>query len=220
MPRPDESPQDHDHNPAERRFLNRLLDQVAQTLPDVHAALIKANPELQAETDDLDEIRRRVGDALSGKSGIPLSASEEAVAERIREQWTRLRAERDAAAERTGILTSMTRQLPPEKAMELYRKFAPVVVYQILDRVDQSTSLRVVHTVVDHLCSEQVQNRLRGADHVRDALIEELRAVLGAGESAVQMTRAELLEVLEESGAMNDLIAMENCLKLAASKAG
>jgi hypothetical protein len=233
MPTPDEAPQRDDPTPAsdpvappERRFLNRLLDHLADAAPDVHAAFAEANADLIQQEDGLDAVRDRARAALTGASGPALSPAQLAVTDAVRAELKKRRealtvATTDATNEELpGILTSMTRHLSPEKALELYRKIAPVVVYQILDRVNQSTSLRVVHRIVDHLCSSAVQEKLRSVEHVRDAMIDELRSVLGADESAVRLTRAELLAVLEESGAMNDLIAMANCLKLSASKAG
>jgi hypothetical protein len=126
----------------------------------------------------------------------------------------------DADSEPAGILTSMTRQLSPERAIELYRKITPVFVYQVLDRLYQSASLRVVHEIVEHLCSDEVQARLRACEHVRDGILDEFCTVLGQSEIRQQLSREDLQHLLEECGAANDLLAMENCIRLASAKAG
>ena len=103
--------------------------------------------------------------------------------------------------------------------MELYRKIAPVFVYQILSSLKQPPSVRCVRQFVDHLCSEEVQQNLRRCPHVREGILQELRDLLGHSEVRHELSLQELQEHLEDCGAMSDLIAMANCITLASSQA-
>jgi hypothetical protein len=118
--------------------------------------------------------------------------------------------------EAPGILTSLTRRLPPDRAVELYRRITPIFVYQVMERLSQSANVRVIQILVDHLCSDEAQRRLRNSKHVRDAILDEIRGVLGRNEIHPDISRDELHNMLAGSGAMYDLIAMENCIQLAA----
>ena len=210
----------------ERRFLSDLLNGLAEEDQAAHDALVQANPDLVEDYGETDDLRGRLRVVLTGQTGTPLSPEQRSLAERTKAALAEYRAEAGrtvpsgAADEAPGILTSMTRQLPPEKAVELYRKITPTFVYEVLNRLNESASLRVVHQLVDHLCSEEVQRRLRGCEHVRDGILDEFCTVLGQSDIRPDISREELQGVLDDSGAMNDLIAMENCIKLAASKAG
>lgn len=206
---------------AEKNFAARLLAKLAREDSEACDALLKANPSLLDSVEREDDLRERVRAALTGQGDIPLSPQQERVANETRSALARLR---DAAAgpdtEPDGILTSMTRQLAPEKAVALYRKITPVFVYQLLGTLERSASLMVVHQIVDHLCSEDVQARLRASEHVRDAILDEFRVVLGQSELGQELSRDSVERLLNDCGAMNDLIAMENCIKLAASRTG
>ncbi len=203
----------------ERRFLVRLLDDLSATNPEVCESLMRTNPELAEQHADASRLRVRIHSALRGQR-VPLTAAQEQMAERTQASLDERRAKKACESAMPGILTSVTQQLPPEKAVELYRKIAPVFVYQMLGRLNASASLNVVHNVVEHLCSEDVQRRLQASEHVRDAILEELRVVLGRSELGLELSRSEIGQVLEEAGATQDLIAMENCIRLSASKAG
>ena len=93
-------------------------------------------------------------------------------------------------------------------------------VHRVLDRLGLGTELGLVHRIVAHLCEASTQQRLREQAHVRDGIVAEFRLVLGADVVTEELTRARMDVLLEESGALDDLEAMENCLKLAGQKAG
>ena len=210
----------------EQRFLSYLLDELAEHDRAAHDALLKANPDWAEHYGESGDLRERIRAVLTGQAGIPMSPAQERLIERTKASWDRCRADSGRSAsgaapdEPTGILTSVTRQVPPERALELYRKITPGFVYQVLSRLNESASLRAVQQVVEHLCGEEVQARLRACRHVRDGIIDELRTVLSRSEIRQEMSRDDLQHLLEESGAMSDLVAMENCIKLAATKVG
>jgi len=64
------------------------------------------------------------------------------------------------------------------------------------------------------------QAHLRACAHVRDGILDECCAALGRSELRHKPSRDDLQRILVECGAMHDLIAMENCITLVASKAG
>jgi hypothetical protein len=221
-PEPERKPLSAD----EQRFLTELLDNLVDLDPAAPERLIDADPEMVEHYGQPDRLRSRIRAALAGEAIRPLTPHEEHLVRDIEAALAARRAEADRAArgeapeEPPGILTSVTRHLPPEKAIELYRKITPVFVYQVLSKLDESTSLRDVHRIVDHLCSEPVQHRLQTCEHARDGILEEFCVVLGLSDVPKKITREILQRVLDESGAMNDLMAMENCIKLARTKAG
>lgn len=221
-PEPERKPLSAD----EQRFLTELLDSLVDLDPAAPERLIDADPEMVEHYGQADRLRSRIRAALAGEADQPLAPQEEHLVRDIEAALAARRAETDRAArgevlkEPPGILTSVTRHLPPEKAIELYRKITPVFVYQVLSKLDESASLRDVHRIVDHLCSEPVQHRLQTREHARDGILEEFCAVLGHSDVHKKITREILQRVLHESGAMNDLIAMENCITLARTKAG
>lgn len=209
----------------QQRFLSNLLDELAKEDCVAHDALLKANPNLAEHYGESDNIRERMRAVLAGRAGTALSREEEPLIKRTKACLAEYRARAgqvasfDVPDEPLGILTSMTRKLPPERAIELYRKITPIVVHQVLNRFDSSANLGVVQRVVDHLCSEEVHLRLRACEHVRDGILDELCTFLGRQEIRQEVSRADLQAVFEQCGVMDELIAMENCIKLAASKA-
>jgi hypothetical protein len=219
-------PQREPHSADEQRFFAELLDNLADLEPTAPEELIDADPDVVEHYGEADRLRSRIQAALAGELDRPLAPHQEQLVRDIEMTLAARRAEADRSAvgeapdEAPGILTSVTRHLPPEKAIELYRKITPVFVYQVLSKLDESASLRDVHCIVDHLCSEPVQQRLQTCEHARDGILDEFRAVLGRSDVHKKITRDMLQRVLAESGAMNDLMAMENCIKLARTKAG
>ena len=210
----------------ERLFLTGLLTDLAEEDRPACDALLRANPELIDECHTPAELAAKIRATLTGTGGTPLSQEQQQLIERTKDALAEIRSRRHlvtplaAAEEDAGVLTSLTRQLSPAKAAELYRKIMPAFVYQVLDRLNRSASLHVVHQIVGHLCSDEVQAQLRTCEHVRDAILDEFRDVLGQSEIHQQVSRADLQKLLVECGVMNDLIALENCIKLVASKAG
>lgn len=210
----------------ERKFLSGFLDELEREDPAAAAALLESNPQWVEYWGASGDLRGRVWAALTGQSGTPLSPEQKRLIERTRAS----RPEYDVGSKRTmpdgvseepaGILTSLMRRVPPEKAIELYRKITPVFVYQVLTRLNESASLRTVNRIVEHLCGDEAQLRLRECEHVRDGILDEFRSVLGRSEIGHEISREDLQRLLEECGALNDLIVMENCIKLAAAKAG
>jgi hypothetical protein len=212
-------------SPEEREFLSKLLERLAEEDRAAHDALVEANPELVELCGMPRPLRERIRAALTARAGGAPAREQERLLEHARVRSAAYRAGAAQAASRgasdtsPGILTSMTRKLPPERAIELYRKITPIVVHQLLGRFNPSAKLGVVQRAVDHLCSEEVHRRLCACEHVRDGILQELANVLDRRELLQEVSREDLRAVLEQCGAMDDLIAMENCIKLAASKA-
>ena len=125
-----------------------------------------------------------------------------------------LRSIRQALEQHTqpGILTRLTKQLTDKEALELYRGISPRLVLNILGHLDQSMNVARVRQVADHLCRPDVQKRLRASEQVRDQIIDELCLVLNDSGIKQVLNRGVLLEIIEDSGVMNDLIALEACL--------
>jgi hypothetical protein len=209
----------------ERQFLAALLDRLTEEWPQGRDQIIEADPEIIEQIYASSQLRSEVAAALSGKT-VPLTDEQREIGELTAREIGRrgmLHAGRYGTSEGlepSGILTSLTRQLAPEKAMLLYRKIAPVFVFQILNKLNESASLRDVHRFVDHLCNETVLARLAACEHVRDGILDELRAVMGSSDIRLELSREDLQQILVECGAMQDLVAMENCIRLSASKAG
>ena len=209
----------------ERDFLSKLLDRLAEEHRAAHDALLEANPDLVELCGVPEPVRARIRAALTGRARAAPAREQERLIEHTRVRSAAYRASAAQAASwgvsdtSPGILTSMTRKLPPERAIELYRKITPIVVHQLLSRFNPSAELGVVQRAVDHLCSKEVHLRLCACEHARDGILHELSAVLGRRELLQKVSREDLRAVLEQCGAMDDLIAMENCIKLAASKA-
>jgi len=65
-----------------------------------------------------------------------------------------------------------------------------------------------------------VQARLRACRHVRDGILREFRIALRDNDLGKDLSREAIERVLEESGAMSEIVAMENCIRLAAARAG
>ncbi len=210
----------------ERKFLSAFLDGLEKEDPAAVAVLLENDPQWVEYWGGSNDLRQRVRAALTGHSGTPLSPEQKRVIERTKASrleygaGTKRAVPEGASEEPDGILTSLMRQLPPEKAIELYRKITPVFVYQILTRLYGSASLRTVNRIVEVLCGDEAQMRLRECKHVRDGILDEFRSVLGRSEIEHELSREDLQRLLEECGALNDLIVMENCIKLAAAKAG
>lgn len=209
----------------EQGFIAALLDGLSNQDPVAYEALLKSNPTLFEQSVEAQRLRERIRAALVDRSSQPLSPVEQRLVERTRALLAEHRAvaAREAGStgsdEPIGILTSLTRMLAPDQAMDLYRKITPVLVHQVLNIIYPTVNLGVVRQLVDHLCSAEVYARLLTFEHVRDAILHELGAELGRSESCQQITREDLQEVIEQSGLMGDLVAMENCIKLAASRA-
>ncbi|MGB2987021.1 MAG: hypothetical protein WBE26_14205 [Phycisphaerae bacterium] len=224
-PEPPPKPEEESFAADERKFLSNLLDELAKEDRAAHDALLKANPGLLEYDRESENTRERIRAALAGQAETALSQEQERLIEHTRASLAEYREDTGRTAsfgvldEPPGILTSMTRKLPPERAIELYRKITPIVVHQVLNRLKPSANLGVVQRLVDHLCSNEVHLRLRACEHVRDGILHELCTVLGQSEIRQEVSREDLQGVLEECGAMDDLIAMENCIRLAAAKA-
>ena len=139
----------------------------------------------------------------------------------------RLTQMREEAAQRgmpaetdRGVLTDVTRTLTPEMAAALYRKIAPLIVFEILRKLDRSARLDTVHAVTDHLCAGDVLQRLQQCPHASDAIVDELCVCLGDVGLKKELDRASMLEVMEACGVLGDLEAMANCLLLGKTRAG
>lgn len=226
-PEPHNGPGDGESNGREGEgFLSALCDELARSDPSAHAALLEACPELLDETLRSQSLGATIRNVLRLALVAPSNPSVPGARAAVRATAAAWSTRRDPQAEPVssgteppGVLTSLTRQLTPERAMDLYRKIAPMLVYQLLHALDARANLSVMHTVVHRLCGDAVQRRLRAAEHVRDVLLEELADSLsasGALDGSRGIGRADVEEALRASGATARLAAMENCIRLAA----
>lgn len=202
----------------DRRFLAGMLRKLARDDPQRCAEILEAHPDWAVEAAASPELLKRIRAALTG-SGVDQPGDVQATG---RERLPGVPGRKPARSgiDVEGVFTSVARHLSPERAVDLFRKIVPVFAYQILTQLNESASVGVVNMLVDHLCSEEVQRDLRNCDHVRSRILEEVCAVLGRAELSAGLTLDDLQGMLEESGAVHDLLAMENCIKLAKSRAG
>gem|GEM_PF-179753 len=114
--------------------------------------------------------------------------------------------------ERPGILTRVTRQLSTREARELFNGLSTRLVLGILFQLDWPANVRTVRQISEHLCRSEVQDRLRAREHMRDGIADELCGLLGEATVEHALTRDVLMKIIQKSGAMNDLAAMEACL--------
>ena len=83
-----------------------------------------------------------------------------------------------------------------------------------------SVDLGLVRAATDHLCSEDVLRRLRESAHVRDGFFDEFRDVLRSRGMDRALSRDDVYRVVDECGAADPLVALENCIRLVNAKAG
>lgn len=114
--------------------------------------------------------------------------------------------------EQAGVLTRITKQLMPKEAHELYRAILPRLILGIIGHLDRSANVATVGQIVDEMCRTEILNRLRSDQCVRDRIVEEISAVLNDSGIKQRLSREKLLEIIETSGVMNNLLAMEACL--------
>ncbi|GJM25541.1 MAG: hypothetical protein DHS20C16_19560 [Phycisphaerae bacterium] len=224
-------------------YLRKLLETLSVEDPAVFNELMMSNSQLADEyhraNPQIDQIR----DALT-HDVLPVSASANAeshgdalgddlafakivaqIKERLAKGDEALRPAAHAAFGPAGILTDVTRQLSADQAKQLFAKLAPMLVYTTLKHMDCDCSFVEVERIAGHLCSDGVQEKLRGAEHTRDALVDEFSVAIvahGVGGLRVEdsLSREQMTKLLEESGAMADLMAMSNCILLAKTQAG
>jgi len=118
------------------------------------------------------------------------------------------------ADEAPGLFTELTRELSPERAEQLYRKVVPLLVYELLRTLDRSANVALVQQIVEHLCSREVQDRLRGCVHVRDGILDELCVVLRDRGVRGVLNRDDVLRVMEACGITGELMTLVNCIRL------
>jgi hypothetical protein len=126
--------------------------------------------------------------------------------------------------ETPGVFTDLTRELPPAQARVLFEKIAPLLAYELLRALDQNANVGTVQRVADHLVDPAVQARLRAADHIRDAILDELIAVLRADgvalPAAITLDRESVFGILQSCGAVTELMTLVNCIRISRSSAG
>lgn len=219
---------DQSNQREDATFLRALLESLNAEDPAVFDELMMSNPQLADEFHRSSPEISRLHEAFSHVSGAQDDdpAFEKIVAqikERLeiarRSPQTALGVGSSADA-LSGILTDVTRQLSVEQAKQLFQKLSPMLVYTALKHLDRNCSLDEVERIANHLCDETIQARLRTADHVRDALVDELSFALEWEGLNDRLDRDQMTRVLEESGAMVDLVAMANCITLAKTQAG
>jgi len=213
---------------TERRFLSMLLDSLAAEDPAELEELLRDNPSLTSCLGGDELLMERVREVLLAEA----PAGDAEFGRIVADTRAALAARRDADVlapavplpalhtEQNGILTSVSRKLEPAEALKLYRKIAPLLVFEILKVLDKSASLEVVHRLADHLCSEPIQERLRNSEHAREQIVSELCQLLCDSGIKKALNREALLDILEGCGAMESLNAMDNCIRLSQTKAG
>lgn len=182
--------------------LDGVFDGLESADPAAMSALLRENSALADRYGADERLMRRVRLAL--KSSDPPDRAA-AIASSVRQR---------------GVLTDVTSQLPPEKAVELYRKIAPMLAFGVLRRLDRNARLDTVQAIADHLCDEAVQRRLRASEHARDGIVEELCECLRDAGVKEVLDKDALLAVMEDCGATGDLMAMANCIRLSQVRAG
>ena len=242
IPAPQDVPAD------DAAYLRKLLETLSVEDPAVFNELMMANSQLAEEYHRADPQIGRIHDALTGDA-LPVNAGlNDEKAQHVDAEFAKLVAqikERLARGneailsgtsgpfelpQHAGILTDVTRQLSAEQARQLFEKLAPMLVYATLRHLDCNSSFAEVDRIAGHLCSDDVQTKLRQAEHTRDALVDEFVLAIveqgvGSSESdidgiGVLLNRDQMTRLLEECGAMGDLVAMSNCILLAKTQAG
>jgi len=141
------------------------------------------------------------------------------------ESITKVPTPADADADAPGLFTELTRELSPQRAEALYRKVVPLLVYEMLRALDQSANIATVQQIVDHLCSREMQTKLRGCSHVRDGILDEITTVLasaGINRSADRraLNRDDVLAIMNDCGVTGELMTLVNCVRLLQANAG
>jgi len=206
---------EHDPAPAnDAAVVQRLFASLAADDPEVVRAVLRDNPAL-AETVLGSEALRRTLQAVADDvwpAGPVLPA--ESGADDRHPAATDVSLVREGDDEPTGLLTELTRELSPQRAEELYRKVAPLLVYELLRKLDENAQVGTVQRVVDHLCSPGVQEHLRACTHVRDGILEELAEVLCRTGVCAELDRAGVQRVMERCGVMGELLTLVRCIRL------
>lgn len=187
----------------DRASVQRLFATLAGEDPDTVRAVLRDNPALAEAVLGSAELQRLLR-AVAAEPASPLAGSPAPQVDPPRFP---------AYAEPQGIFTELTRELSPERAEQLFRKIAPLVVYELLRALDQNTNIGTVQQVVDHLCSPAVQDRLRACAHVRDGILDELAAVLRDAGLRTAIDRAGIQALMEDCGAAGELKTLVNCIR-------
>ncbi len=210
-------------------YVRKLLETLSVEDPTVFNELMMSNAQLADEFHRADPQIDRIRDALTEEMETADSGSSE-YAKIVTQIKERLTAGKDAILpvrgsaldqeNDAGILTDVTRQLSADQARKLFAKLAPMLVYTTLRHMNCDSSFAEVDRIAAHLCRDDVQVKLREAEHTRDALVDELSIALELRDAGERLTRDQMTQLLEESGAIADLMAMSNCITLAQNQAG
>jgi hypothetical protein len=179
----------------------KMMDQVAAADPNAARELLRENPALAAVA---------LSDAALMQGMAQAFATDEAAAD------ARLTQESEAP----GLFTELTRTLTPNHAEALYRKIAPLMVYELLRTLDRSADVGTVQRMVDHLCSSDVQGRLRACEHVRDGILDEIATVLRDAGVRDALDRDAVTQIMADCGVLGELATLENCVRLMRAQAG
>ncbi len=205
----------------EWELVGELLDAVAAGDSAAYEALFDKYPALRVEYSGIDATVELMRTALTSEADLPYDAAFADAAARTQAELGRIRLRNDeprveaAATEDNGILTRLAARLAPQEALALFRRIAPRLVLGVLARIDDACQLERVRRVVDHLCADDTQTRLRSAEHVRDAILDEIGAALCDAGLKERLGRDGLSEIMTAGGVMNDLIIMERCILVA-----
>lgn len=194
------APSDDDSRPAASpagRFLSQLYRRLQRNDAEAARELADANPEL------VDAMLRDDGAYAALASALNVAAHQSA-----------------GRNQPVGPLTDAMQSVSAAEADRLFHELAPKLVLAVFDLAEARPSFRAVYQGVCHLYRGDVQARLRSSRHVRDALLDELNELLPVLQDAPPTdkakARAALQRQLEGNGAIDDLYAMTNCIRLLA----
>lgn len=211
----------HEQNQPDMEIVSSLLDALAAGDRETYQAILEEHSELQARYREADATYNLLRRALVDDADVPADPAFEQAAQRTRDELQRLANRRirasaeQAPAEDSGVLTGLTARLAPAEALALFRRIAPKLALGILSSIGGSARIELVQRVSEHLCTAGALERFRSAEHVRDAILDEIGGVLRDAGLKRRLGRDELTEIMTAGGVMNDLLIMERCIVVA-----
>jgi hypothetical protein len=197
-----------------RAVVRAIFEAVAGEDAETVRAVLRENAALADAVLGREELRAMMRALVGEASHADIEELLQPVAERVGAGPHEVEAQDTAGEEPPGMFTELTRELSPERAEQLYRKIVPLLVYEILRAVDRSAHVSTVQQIADHLCSREVQERLRACAHVRDGILDELCVELRDHGLRTAMSRRAMLKIMEACGVTGELTALVNCIRL------
>ncbi len=109
-------------------------------------------------------------------------------------------------------LTSFSKRLSQEEAQELYRAILPPLVREVFRAAGGGENDSAVRRIVDHMCRNDVQSRLRQSEHVSDAIAAELTTVLNDFRLKPRVTKEGLRRIVHRARLYSSFLALQGCL--------